>query len=158
MPETVFGLPLHILVNHAPVVLVPLSALGAVVLALLPRGRAAVRWPLLFVLTVTLVSVPVTTRSGQALLTRLVREGSLGGAALEKVQRHQQFGELLFWPVLALWLLVVGLVVLDRRGRSAPKGAVPALAALTVVAATAATVVVVLTGHLGSEAVWNPGG
>ena len=158
MPETVFGLPLHILFNHAPVVLIPLSTLGALVLALVPRARPAVRWPLLFVLTSALVSVPLTTQSGNALLVRLVREGALGGSALAKVQRHQDFGGLVLWPVLALWLLVVALTVLDLRGRPTGRGVARAVAALTVVAAVTATALVMVTGHLGSEAVWDPAG
>jgi hypothetical protein len=39
------GLPLHPLVVHAAVVLIPLSALLAIGLAVLPRSRWLLRWP-----------------------------------------------------------------------------------------------------------------
>ena len=40
MPETVFGLPIHPLIVHATVVVVPTAALVLVLAVLLPRFRA----------------------------------------------------------------------------------------------------------------------
>jgi hypothetical protein len=156
VPETVFGLPLHVLAIHAVVVLVPLATIGVLLMAVMPRTRPILRWPVLFVLTAGLVSVPVTTRSGLAFKDRLVAGGSLGGSALEKVTLHQQLGELVIWPTLAAWLLTLAFLALERtRCRAA---AVSVVAALAVLASVAATVQVVRTGHAGATAVWNPGG
>lgn len=165
MPETVFGVPAHLLLIHAVVVLVPLSALGVVVLALVRRTRPVLRWPVLFVLTSALGAVPLATESGETFKRRLIEQGALGGPALEKVEQHQQLGELVVWPVLALWLLTVALITLDLRrpvrrvagGR--PRGRLlPVVALLAVLVAGVATAQVVRTGHTGATAVWNPGG
>jgi hypothetical protein len=156
VPETVFGLPLHVLAIHAVVVLVPLATIGVLLMAVMPRTRPILRWPVLFVLTAGLVSVPVTTRSGLAFKDRLVAGGSLGGSALEKVTLHQQLGELVIWPTLAAWLLTLAFLALERTRRRA--AAVSVVAALAVLASVAATVQVVRTGHAGATAVWNPGG
>ena len=44
MPAFVFGLPSHVLVVHAVVVLVPLAVLGAVAVALWPAARRRCGW------------------------------------------------------------------------------------------------------------------
>lgn len=162
MPETVFGVPAHLLIIHAVVVLVPLGSFGVGVLALLPRTRPALRWPVLFVLTAALGAVPLATESGETFERRLIEQGALGGSALEKVQQHQELGGLVVWPVLGLWLSTVALIALDkpRAGRNGRPWAwlLPVVALIAVVMAGAATAQVVLTGHTGATAVWNPGG
>ena len=40
MPETIGGIPLHPLVVHAVVVLIPLAALGVIAIALVPKWRS----------------------------------------------------------------------------------------------------------------------
>ena len=52
MLDTVLGLPLHPLVVHAVVVLLPLVALGVMALAVVPRWRARLALPLLGLLVV----------------------------------------------------------------------------------------------------------
>ena len=47
MPTFVSGLPLHALVVHAVVVLVPMAVLGAVLIAVWPAARRRYRWPVL---------------------------------------------------------------------------------------------------------------
>lgn len=161
VPQTVYGVPSHLLVLHAVVVLVPLSALGVVLMAVARRTRPILRWPVLAVLTAALAAVPAATTTGTALLQRQLADGALGGSALEKVQLHQQLGELVLWPVLGLWLATVALVALDRRARAPRRGngrLLPAVAVLAVVLAGAATVQTVRAGHAGATAVWNPGG
>ena len=159
MPETVFGLPTHILSIHAVVVLVPLSATGVVLMALVPPLRRLLRWPVLAVLTAALVAVPVATQTGELLMARLVRDGALGGPVLDKVRLHQELGEQVLWPVLGLWIFTVGLVVADRTHRRARRSRLLAvLVGLAVVTAALATLQVIRTGHAGATAVWNPGG
>ncbi|MDP9398451.1 MAG: hypothetical protein M3P96_11820 [Actinomycetota bacterium] len=158
MPETVFGLPTHILSIHAVVVLVPLSAGGVVLMALIPPLRRLLRWPVLAVLTAALAAVPVATQSGELLMARLVREGALGGPVLDKVQLHQELGEQVLWPVLGLWIFTVALVAAEGSRRPARHPALLAvLTGLAVVAALLATLQVIRTGHAGATAVWNPG-
>ena len=64
MFETIFGLPVHVLVIHAVVVLMPLASLSVLVSAFWPRFR---RWagPLPLILSVVATAlVPVATQSG----------------------------------------------------------------------------------------------
>lgn len=158
VPDTVQGLPTHILVVHAVVVLVPLGALGAALYAMVPRWRGHLRWVTLFVLTAGLGSVPVATSAGENLRDDLTQKGQLGGSAAAAVDRHAEWGDKVLWPTLLTWLLYVTLVVLSRRRDSLPRAAAIALSVAIVAGSAAAITLVVLTGHSGSTAVWNPGG
>jgi uncharacterized membrane protein len=131
VPDTVFGIPLHPLLVHAVVVLVPLSVLGTVVIALVPRWRGTYGWLVVAASAVSFAAVPLTTRSGNDLKESL----SLGGPVLEKVNEHQQMGERVIWAVGAMFVFN-----------------------LATVAALVSLVLVLITGHLGSTAVWNPAG
>jgi hypothetical protein len=61
------GLPLHPLVVHAVVVLVPLTVLAAILFAVLPKQRWLLRWPLAAGTIVSLVVTFVAKLSGQKL-------------------------------------------------------------------------------------------
>jgi hypothetical protein len=65
MPTEIHGLPAHVLLVHAVVVLIPLSALLVVLSAAWPaaRRRIGVASPLLAL--VNLALVPVTTHAGE---------------------------------------------------------------------------------------------
>ena len=152
LPDTIYGVPLHPLVNHAVVVLVPLAVLGTLVIAAVPRWRTAYGWLVVALAAVAFASVPVATRSGRDLQESL----GLGGPALEKVQEHQQMGDRLIWAVGAMLVLDLALMLMHRAGR--PSGQTTIVAVLASIAGLAALVIVVLTGHLGASAVWNPAG
>ena len=152
MPETVVGIPLHPLVVHAVVVLVPLAALGTVLITLVPRWRSAYGWLVVAASAVSLALVPVATRAGRNLEDSL----GLGGPVAAKVNEHQQMGERVIWAVGAMLVLDLVVMMAHRSGR--PSRQVSGIAALASVAAITALTLVVLTGHLGSEAVWNPTG
>lgn len=149
MFDTVLGLPVHALVVHFVVVLVPLASLGMVAIALRPAWRRAYGPLVVLLATGGLVMVPVATRSGQNLKNRL----QVGGVVADQIKTHMRMGKLVIWPTLALWLLAGALVYLDRKGRT--DRAVTVVAVLGVLAAIAATSVVTLAGHLGSTAVWK---
>lgn len=59
----IFGLPTHILVVHAVVVLLPLAAVGAVVLAVAPRLIRTYGLPIGVLMLLAVAAVPVATRS-----------------------------------------------------------------------------------------------
>ncbi len=148
------GLPIHILVNHAAVVLVPLAALIGIAF-LRPAWRMPLRWPLVAAAAVSVVTVFVTRRSGEAL------KDSLGdqlkdNAAGELVDRHEELADRL-WIWLLVFLLVTVVVALVLPRLTTPwTGGVAAI----VVAALAVVVIVLVAyvGHQGSKAVWNPEG
>lgn len=152
MPDTVLGLPLHPLVVHAVVVLVPLAALGTLLITLVARWRSAYGWLVVLASALSLAMVPVATRAGGKLEDTL----GLGGEAAVKVNEHQEMGERVIWAVAPMFVLTLVLMLAHRSGRPANQTTV--LALLASAAAIASLVLVLLTGHLGSEAVWNPTG
>jgi hypothetical protein len=145
---TFFDLPLHPLVVHAAVVLLPLAALGALVIAVSARARKALRW---------LVVLGSVVAAGAVVGARITGEAFAGGTTggTGALATHMTWGLLAPFPAVALAVTTV-LLVLAGRGRSRPLLVTAAL--LTVVAAAASLVVIVLVGHSGSASVWGPQG
>lgn len=146
MPD-VDGLPLHPLVVHAAVVLVPLTALGAVLMAF------SVRFSRRFGVLVSVVGAA-------GLIATVVSKVSGEDLASEKgtPQPHADLAGPSPIIVLVLAVLVLALWLLDRgrpTNRSRPVPAV-LLAILTVAAAIIATYWMIRVGHTGAEAVWLP--
>ncbi len=145
MFDLVNGLPVHVLVVHAVVVLLPLGAVGAIALAV---RRSWVRpYGLLVLADLALATVllPVATSSGEALEERV---GSPG--------EHAELGDALIWFTIPALVLVAALVWFDRRRTQEPSfTAVRAVSALTVVAALAMTVQVIRVGDSGARAAWD---
>lgn len=110
LPEKINGLPAHVLLVHAVVVLLPVAALLLVASAAWPvaRRRIGVVGPALSL--ITLVLVPVTTNAGHWLRDRL--DPSHTNAAIE---HHASLGgELLPWAI-GLFVASAGVWVLGRR-------------------------------------------
>lgn len=146
------GLPIHILVNHVAVVLVPLAALIGIAF-LRPAWRMPLRWPLAAAAALSVVTVFVTRQSGTALKDSL----QLGESAAAKVvERHEDLADRLWiWLLVFFAVTVVVALFLPRLTTPLTGG----LAAI-VVAALAVVVIVLVAyvGHQGSKAVWNPDG
>jgi uncharacterized membrane protein len=139
---SIAGLPLHPLVVHGVVVLLPLMAVLTVVVAVLGRwSRAA--WAVVGGNVVVTVMALVAKESG----LRLQATYPPGD---EAVERHARLGDAL--PLFALGLLVASVVsaLLRSNARLRWVGA-----ALVLVAGVAAAVWTVLTGHSGATAVWG---
>ena len=146
MPETVLGLPLHPLVVHATVVLVPLTALLLVLTAVSPRIRV---WagPLPLVgAAISTVLAPLSTSTGENL------EKAFGENEL--IEKHAELGEMLIWWAVAMLVVAAATYFLHRRG-SVGKGLATALMVLGVVVGIGTTVQVALIGHSGAKAVWD---
>ena len=118
MPDTVNGLPVHPLVVHAVVVLLPLAALGVVALAVRPSWRGRYGVLVVAVAALATAAIPLATESGESLEARVGDPG-----------RHAELGDTLIWFALPLLLAAVALFWLDRRAArrrgvgSAPTGA-----------------------------------
>lgn len=150
MLEQVFGLPTHALVIHAVVVFVPLTVLGALVLAAVPRWRWLSRWPVLVGAVVSLGSAYVAKESGERLFA--------GIGSPEFVLSHKENGELLFWVLLGFAAVAVAAFFLLGGPRTRPGAAKPiqlVVAVLLVAVALGAGVQVVRTGDSGARAVWE---
>ena len=155
---TVLGLPLHALVLHATVVLVPFTALLALAFAVLPGWRWLTRWPAAAASVVSVGLGFLTTTSGSALLNARPYLAPL-------VAQHRQYGTWLSWSlvpfavltVVAAWSVAGPSALASGRGaqRSRLPGTDGLVATLVVGAALVVLVLVVLTGHSGAAAVWG---
>jgi hypothetical protein len=144
--DTIFGLPMHPLIVHATVVLVPAAALLVAVAAVYPRFRAWVGPVPPLAALVSCVLVPLSTGSGEQLEQR-VADSSL-------VQKHADLAGTLIWYVIPLAVFAVVGYWLGRRGTAA-KGLVLTVAVVSVALAGATLVDVGLIGHSGAKASWS---
>jgi uncharacterized membrane protein len=147
MFDTINGLPLHPLIVHAVVVLLPLSILGVLALVIRPAWRA--RYGVLVAVCALLATIliPVATQSGESLEKHVGNPG-----------QHAQLGDQLLWFAIPVLIVAVGLVlvergVTDRLARRSVAGAVVSVVA--VVAAVAAGVQVYRVGDSGARAAWG---
>lgn len=147
--DTITGLPVHPLVVHFAVVLLPLAALMLIALVFVPRLR--VRWalPTLVGLAAGTAASIVAKESGEALARRIGNPAD-----------HARWGDVL--PIVAVALLLVSALwyVLQRREQRAVRAA--STSSLTLVTgllsaalALAATVITVIVGHTGAAAAWS---
>jgi hypothetical protein len=153
---SLFGLPAHPLLVHIPIVLIPLGALGAV-LMLWPRLRATLGWWVCGILVVAGIATQLAIDSGQS-LEEYVRESSL-------VRDHTRIGENIRPWLLLLFLALVGVMLIDRavkrraaqpNGRDVLKIGGVVLSALSIVFAAMSVYWITRIGHSGSKAVWHP--
>jgi hypothetical protein len=165
--STVNGLPAHVLLVHAVVVLVPLTSLLLVLVAVWPAARR--RWASLTAVlaVITLVAVPLTTEAGEWLEHRLPHS--------DLIETHAELGDtMLPWAVgLALVALVVAVRsrLIERARREGPgtmtapparragaragTAATVVIAVLAVVVAAGSVVTVYRIGDSGSTASWT---
>jgi hypothetical protein len=153
MPVFVSGLPLHVLMVHAVVVLVPLSVLGALVIALWPAARRRFGWLVVGLTAVATASTPIAMGSGEDLRARLTPS--------DLIQQHAQLGDQLLIFVIGLLVFTLALVWFDHY-RSRQDAEVRSGRALVVVAAVlvvgfavTSAVQVVRIGDSGAKAAWS---
>lgn len=143
------GVPLHPLVVHAAVVFTPLAALAALAYAV-PSWRDRVRWPLVVLALISVVSIWVAYFSGEDL--EHDRFGSVTGTLAERIEDHEEWAEKLRIGVTVFAVLAFVSAWLHTR-----TGAVRiALTVLTVLAGLVTLFLVYKTGDAGARAVWAP--
>lgn len=163
MPTFIATLPVHALVVHAVVVLVPLAVLTGIVVAVWPAARRRYGWPVAGLAVLATIAVPLATSSGEDLERRLPAD--------PLIETHARLGDELLVFVLPMAAAIVGLVLLDfyrdRTTRAEGVGATAApaagwlrpvaivLAVVTVAAAVVSAVQVVRIGDAGARAVWH---
>ncbi|MDZ7577269.1 MAG: DUF2231 domain-containing protein [Candidatus Nanopelagicales bacterium] len=139
------GVPLHPLVVHAVVVLVPLAALGLIVMASSVARSKRYSPAVLFVAAIAVVSAFVAQASGLALRDELNLPAS----------NHFNAGKWEPWAAVAV-LVGVGLLAgLDRKSGGKRNTLGTLVAFLGVVAAIVAIGWTVYTGHAGASLVWG---
>ena len=153
---TIAGLPLHILLNHVVVVLVPLTALAVVLHALWPVAarRLGIVTPIAGL--IVLVAVPITINAGQALENAVT--------ITPAVQQHADLGQTMLPWAIALFVVALALWGWTRFGKPlyGPQMSAALRVGITIVLAVAAVIIavgsvidVVLIGDAGARAVWG---
>ncbi|MET9311821.1 DUF2231 domain-containing protein [Kribbella sp. NPDC003505] len=156
--QTVNGLPAHVLLVHAIVVLLPLSAALLALTAVWPAGRKRLAGPNAVLSVLVVVLVPITTSAGEWLEHRV--------AANPLVHRHAELGDTAIYA--AIGVAALALVVWWRQRESS--GRTPArrtflaptsnavtvtLTVLAVAVSAAAVYDVVRIGDSGAKASWS---
>ncbi|SHG74230.1 hypothetical protein SAMN05443575_2673 [Jatrophihabitans endophyticus] len=100
MPTEIGGLPAHVLLIHAIVVLAPLGALFTILSAVWPAARHKLGVISPLTCLVVLALVPVTTNAGEWLEDRLTENGP--NAAIEK---HADLGDTFLWFAIGLFVV-----------------------------------------------------
>ncbi|MEO6472076.1 MAG: DUF2231 domain-containing protein [Aeromicrobium sp.] len=152
MFNTIFGLPMHPLVVHATVVVVPTAAVCVALSALWPRFRAWANYLPLGLSLLALILVPVSTSSGESL------EHNLPHTAL--IERHADLAEgLLVW-VIVVAVAAALMLAYDRFGQNddkspAPRWIATGIIAISLVSSIGTGVQVGRIGHSGAQAAWT---
>jgi uncharacterized membrane protein len=147
--DLINGIPVHPLVVHAAVVLVPLTALGLIAMAIWPRFSARYGWLVVASGVVAAGSSFAAKESGEVL------EGRVGEPGFD----HAELGDLM--PIFAA-VLLVAVVVLWLIDRSAPaEGPAPrrglriTVAIVGVLIALGNLLWVYRVGDSGAKSVWS---
>ncbi|WP_439564183.1 hypothetical protein [Microcella sp.] len=155
--DLIGGLPVHPLIVHVAIVVLPVAALALIVVMALPRMHRLVRWGVVAALAVGALAAWIAAESGEALSERV-----------GEAEVHEELGENL--PLIAgitLALAVVWAVVAELSARAsrvaATTGAAPSRVwlalriAVSVVTASMAAYAIystVIVGHSGAVATW----
>jgi predicted membrane protein DUF2231 len=139
------GLPAHPLLVHLVVVLLPLTAVAAVVISAWPAAQRKLTFLVPLGAVIGAAAVPITTRAGQDLAKKL------GNPPF--IARHESFGDQVLPWAAALAVTTLAQWLYLRRGTATLPRIV--LGVLVVASAVGTATIVVLTGDSGAKAVWG---
>ena len=155
----IFGLPAHPLFVHVPVVLIPLTAIGAIAMACSARVRDRFGWLILAIGVVAGLSTQLAIESGKALKHSVAQSAAL--------RQHTHTAESIRPLILLLFIVALVVMLLDRRSRARwpfaagrpsralGRAARAGLVALTVVVAVGTSVRLFQIGDSGAKATWQ---
>jgi len=144
--DTIFGLPVHALVVHGAVVLIPLAAVGAILMAVRPAFSRRFGTLVVILAGAGAFSAVIAKESGEQLAKRV-------GTPTQ----HADLGQVLPWIAVGLFVLVLVFWLFDRgipANKYRPMWLV-ILAMVIVLASCLAIFWTVRVGHTGSQAVWT---
>jgi Predicted membrane protein (DUF2231) len=157
--STVNGLPAHVLLVHAVVVLLPLSAVLLVLTAIWPAVRLRLAGPNALLALFVLVLVPITTDAGEWLEHRVTET--------DLVEKHAELGDTAIWVALPVAAMAVAVWWRDREARGeaniggrtylAPGSAIvtKVIAIVSIVVAGVAIFDVYRIGDSGARSAWE---
>lgn len=148
---TISGLPAHVLLVHAVVVLAPLTALLEIMCALWPTARRHLVWLVLAFAAVTAAVTPITANAGAWLYEHENQHRKI-------LDTHADRGSVMVYFSLGLLVVAVVLALVHRRemrGVEPGRGVGVAVAILAILVGSAAIVQVVRIGDSGADSVWG---
>jgi len=149
--NVISGLPAHVLLVHAIVVLAPLTAVLEILCGLWPAARRRLVWLVLALAAVTTALTPLTTEAGKWLLDRLQFSNDM-------LRTHAERGD---WMIAFSGALLVGALALavlhwlEGRGDQPRRSARAVVGMVALVVGVSAIVGVVRIGDSGARAVWE---
>ncbi|MGW4356859.1 DUF2231 domain-containing protein [Nocardia sp. NPDC004582] len=148
--STINGLPAHVLLVHAVVVLVPLTAGLLILCALWPAARARLIWLTVVLAVVVTALTPITVDAGEWFQSRLGMPPA--------IDEHARIGRQMPYfvaPLLISAALVAFAQLRARRERPLGRVLVAVIAVVALAAGAAATWQTFRAGDTGAHAVWN---
>jgi hypothetical protein len=142
MFDVINGLPLHALVVHGVVVLLPLMAIVTAAVAFRPAWREGLAWWVVAADALVVVLTFVAIQSGKTFQKRLGGQIAIS---------HGNAGRLMIWFALGLLVAALLVALLARSGGATATG----LAVLTALVGLAAIGWTLKTGDSGAKAVWE---
>ena len=144
--DTIGGLPVHSLVIHVVVVLIPLSAIGAVLITIRPKALRLFGVATVVGAGLGTAAAFIAKESGQTLASRI-----------GVTESHADLGDTL--PIFAL-IYFVALVVFWLYARGVPLNRsrplwLKVFGALIIVLSVGVSYYTFVTGHSGAEATWS---
>jgi uncharacterized membrane protein len=164
--DQITGLPAHPLLVHIPVAMLPLAALGVVVMLARTAWYERYRWAVLVVAGIGTLGAILAASSGESLESQM--RAKEGAEAVREIHDHAEAGDLartlaiVFFVVLALYVVLPWF--LDRRNAAAEPGTAartmptwlrPTLMVAVAVTAVASMVSIVNAGHSGASRAWE---
>jgi len=144
--DLIFGLPVHPLVVHGAVILVPLVAFAALAMSYWPSFSRRYGGPVLILAGVAQVSLFLAKGSGEPFEERLNKD----------IERHADLGEIAPFTFIPLLILLFIRWRMDKSGATVGSPKIRRLVSvLLALAAIVAQVYIYLTGHSGAESVWG---
>ncbi|WP_067690256.1 DUF2231 domain-containing protein [Nocardia jejuensis] len=148
--STLSGLPAHILLVHAIVVLVPLTAVLLIACAVWPLARRRWVWPAVGLTVLVVALTPLTVNAGEWLQHRL--------GSSPAIDHHADLGEQMLYfvaPLLVPAVLLAVAQVRETRGTPFGRAVVVLIAVIALAAGAAAVFQTYRVGDAGAHAVWD---
>lgn len=148
MPESIGGLPTHVLAVHAPVVFAPLLLILSIVFAVRPQWRRQTGFLLPGAAAVTVLSAVIAIMSGR-------KFDEVAGAAVD-TSRHERLAYITLGFLIGVLAVTFVLSLIDRRYDGEGPDRAGQMSTVVVLAlAVLATWSMVLTGDEGAGLVWK---
>jgi hypothetical protein len=165
--NTFFGIPAHPLVVHVPAMLIPLAAIGVIVMVVRPTWWERYKWATLGVAGVGMLGAILAAGSGESL-----EEAVEGTASRSMLHDHAEAGEaartvsIVFFVVLLAAIVVMPWIVRRRATAGGASGSGSSVVGTPTWLRTAVSLVLVITalgaswsvydaGHSGAKSVWS---